>query len=194
MHHELDRLAFRDAPHRLDVLSKLPDVISSATDDPDLFARLCDMLLAGIRRADAVALVTRETCAALGPAAHRRRRLRAEPAADRRGGREAEADRAARLGRGDTTAADDRFTLHGQFDWAFCTPVDERGCRGWGLYVAGRFAGVAAVHAARAVGVERTARRREVRRTGRGHPRLAAAGAECCASGRRCSAGSSRPA
>ncbi len=60
MHHELDRLAFRDAPHRLDVLSKLPDVISSAADDPDLFARLCDMLLAGIRRADAVALVTPE--------------------------------------------------------------------------------------------------------------------------------------
>src|SRR4051812_14742638 len=57
-HHELDRLAFRDAPHRLDVLSRLPDVISSATDDADLFARLVDMLLAGIRRADAVAIVS----------------------------------------------------------------------------------------------------------------------------------------
>ncbi|MCK9988984.1 MAG: hypothetical protein AzoDbin1_05456, partial [Azoarcus sp.] len=45
---ELHRLAFRDAPHRLDVLSRLPEVISSATDDADLFARLCDMLLAGI--------------------------------------------------------------------------------------------------------------------------------------------------
>src|ERR1700722_12971936 len=54
---ELSSVAFRDAPHRLDVLSRLPGVISSASDDPDLFTRLGDMLLAGIRRADAVALV-----------------------------------------------------------------------------------------------------------------------------------------
>src|SRR5262249_37480039 len=58
--HELARLAFRDPPHRRDVLSKLPDVIASAADAPDLFARLGDMLLAGVRRADAVALVTPE--------------------------------------------------------------------------------------------------------------------------------------
>ena len=65
--------------------------------------------------------------AALGPPLRRRRRLRAEPPADRRGGREAEADRAARLGRGDTTGPTSAFTMHGRFDWAFCTPVDGRG-------------------------------------------------------------------
>src|SRR6266545_1246503 len=56
-HTELERLKFRDAPHRLDVLSKLPEVISSASNDADLFARLGDMLLAGVPRADAIALV-----------------------------------------------------------------------------------------------------------------------------------------
>jgi adenylate cyclase len=35
------------------------------------------------------------------------------------------------------------FTLLGKFDWAFCTPVHCEVCPGWGLYVAGRFAGAA---------------------------------------------------
>jgi adenylate cyclase len=141
MHGELDRLAFRDAPHRLDVLSKLPDVISSAADDPDLFARLCDMLLAGIRRADAVALVTPEKVLhwdrrfAEGGEFEPSRRLISE-AVDKQKqtvlnvwGAEPAAARSA------------RFTLREGFDWAFCTPVVGEGCPGWALYVAGRFGG-----------------------------------------------------
>jgi adenylate cyclase len=31
------------------------------------------------------------------------------------------------------------FTARGNVDWAFCTPVLGAACRGWGLYVAGRF-------------------------------------------------------
>src|SRR5262249_37447933 len=54
---ELHRQHFRDAPHRLDVLSRLPDVISGADDDHELFQRLEHMLLAGIPTADEVALV-----------------------------------------------------------------------------------------------------------------------------------------
>lgn len=139
--HELDRLAFRDAPHRLDVLSKLPAVIASATDDPDLFARLGDMLLAGIRRADAVALVTLEKVLhwdrrfAGAGAFEPSRRLITEAVEKQKQtvlhvwGMEPHA--------GET----DRFTLKGGFDWAFCTPVPGEACAGWGLYVAGRFAG-----------------------------------------------------
>ena len=142
---ELDRIAFRDAPHRLDVLSRLPEVISSATDDPDLFSRLGDMLLAGVRRADAVALVT--------PAKvlHWDRRLAGEGAFEpsRRLISEAVEKQkqtvlhvwgAERAGGGDA----DLFTLRGGFDWAFCVPVLGEACPGWGLYVAGGFAGVEA--------------------------------------------------
>ncbi|MFO0803599.1 MAG: hypothetical protein U0791_10840 [Gemmataceae bacterium] len=50
------------------------------------------------------------------------------------------------------------FTLQGRFDWAFCTPVIGEGCRGWGLYVAGRFAGDLDRHRARAASRQRTAR------------------------------------
>ncbi len=31
------------------------------------------------------------------------------------------------------------YTVSDAFDWAFCTPVLGKACRGWGLYVAGRF-------------------------------------------------------
>jgi adenylate cyclase len=141
---ELDRIAFRDAPHRLDVLSRLPEVISSAADDPDLFSRLGDMLLAGIRRADAVALVT--------PAKvlHGDRRLAGEGAFEpsRRLITEAvEKQKQTVLhvwGAERDHAGEEQFTLRGGFDWAFCVPVKGEACPGWGLYVAGRFAGVPA--------------------------------------------------
>jgi adenylate cyclase len=149
-HHALDGLAFRDAPHRLDVLSRLPDVISSATDDADLFGRLADMLLAGIRRADAVAVV------AMPPAEQRMEVLHW----DRRLSGEGDFTPSRRLvaaslveqnqtvlhvwGASPQEAAPgaDPFTLLGKFDWAFCTPVPCEACPGWGLYVAGRFLGV----------------------------------------------------
>lgn len=142
MHRELDGLAFRDAPHRLDVLSKLPDVISSASDDADLFARLGDMLLAGVRRADAVALVTS------GKALHWERRFAGEGAFEPSHRLVAEAvEKQKRTvlhvwrhpDHGGATP--DRFTLRGTFDWAFCTPVPGEACAGWGIYVAGRFGG-----------------------------------------------------
>ncbi len=151
-HHELDRLAFRDAPHRLDVLSKLPEVISSATDDNDLFNRLVDMLLAGIRRADAVAIVS------LPPDADTRMKLLHW---DRRLSGEGDFEPSKRLVRAAVAeqnqtvlhvwgatpqgaSIEDPFTLQGRFDWAFCTPVSGDACPGWGLYVAGRFNGAAA--------------------------------------------------
>jgi len=161
MHRELDRLAFRDAPHRLDVLSKLPDVISSAADDPDLFARLVDMLLAGVRRADAAALVTtRPTSGSSarepsGPATSRQVKVLHW---DRRFSREGGFEPSRRLileaiekqqqtvlhvwtrNEGSPNNGE-QFTFRGGFDWAFCTPIHSEGCPGWGIYVTGRFHG-----------------------------------------------------
>jgi len=149
--HELDRLAFRDAPHRLDVLSKLPDVISSAVDETDLFGRLADMLLAGIRRAEAVAVVALPAGAGGSVSAlHWDRRLaRAggfEPSKRLVTAAVSEQKQTVLHVWGATPGAvgDDPFTLQGQFDWAFCTPVLHDACQGWGLYVAGRFDGAVA--------------------------------------------------
>jgi adenylate cyclase len=149
-HHELDRLAFRDAPHRLDVLSRLPDVISSATDDADLFGRLVDMLLAGIRRADAVAVVALPPGEEHMSVMHWDRRLSGEgdftPSKRLVGNAVAEQKQTVLHVWGATPqeeAPADPFTLQGKFDWAFCTPVHCDACPGWGLYVAGRFNGAA---------------------------------------------------
>jgi adenylate cyclase len=137
---ELARVAFRDAPHRLDVLSKLPDVISSAADDSDLFSRLGDMLLAGIRRADAVALVCPTKVL------HWDRRFVGDGTFEpsRRLISEAvEKQKQTVLhvwgaGRGDDA---NRFTMRAGFDWAFCTPISGEACPGWGIYIAGRSTG-----------------------------------------------------
>ena len=145
MPRELDRIAFRDAPHRLDVLSRLPEVISSAADDLDLFARLGDMLLAGIRRADAVAIVT--------PAKvlHWDRRLAGEGGFEpsRRLISEAVDKQSQTVlhvwgAEPKKEGEGEQFTMHGGFDWAFCVPLRSEACPGWGIYVAGQFAGVAA--------------------------------------------------
>jgi adenylate cyclase len=41
--------------------------------------------------------------------------------------------------RGAETTGNAMFTACDAFDWAFCTPVLSKACRGWALYVAGRF-------------------------------------------------------
>jgi adenylate cyclase len=56
----LKQVQFRNPDHRIEVLSRLPDVISGATGDQELFVRLVSMILAGVLRADAAAVVAIE--------------------------------------------------------------------------------------------------------------------------------------
>ena len=56
----LKQVQFRNPDHRIEVLSRLPDVISGAAGDQELFVRLVSMLLAGVPRADAAAVVAVE--------------------------------------------------------------------------------------------------------------------------------------
>ena len=53
----LQQLQFRNSRARIDVLARLPEVISGATSDRELFVRLVNLLLSGIAGADAAALV-----------------------------------------------------------------------------------------------------------------------------------------
>ncbi len=167
---ELNRFKFRDAPHRLDVLSKLPEVISSASNESDLFTRLIDMLLAGIPRADAVALVDveppepRELPPGVPePPPEPESPDKPEPPVrilhwDRRRTGEGAFEPSRKLvvesianqqqtilyiwtGPEGDREPSPAYTLQGRFDWAFCTPVVGEGSRGWGIYVAGRFEG-----------------------------------------------------
>src|SRR5262249_53541791 len=58
---ELSRVSFRNAQERIELLSRLPEVIKNAATDSELFVRLVNLLLAGVPRADAAALVAFDT-------------------------------------------------------------------------------------------------------------------------------------
>lgn len=144
---ELRQLKFQDAPHQIDVLSRLPEVISGSANDGELYARLIGMLLAGIRRAEAVALVEIDPDDDENmPARVLQWDRRLDSAGDFRPSQTliAEAVRRRRqtvVHAWGSNESEIEFTAAGNFDWAFCTPVLGNSCKGWGIYVAGRFAG-----------------------------------------------------
>lgn len=140
---ELKQIPFRDAPHRLDVLSRLPDVITHAANDADLLLHLGNMLLAGIPRADAVAIVSLDSDQPRVLHQERRRSTTAEMRPSRRLIHEAHATQQSMLYVFPAAPAlrEDQFTVTGDFDWAFCTPIRSEACAGWGIYVTGCFTG-----------------------------------------------------
>jgi adenylate cyclase len=144
---ELQRIRFDDAPHKIDVLTRLPNLISGATSDTELFVRLVDMLLTGIARADVVGLI--EVPQDAPPETpvkilhwDRRRSAEGDFRPSQRLVQEAVSRRHQSVlhvwmaDPGQAGSSD--YTQLGNFDWAFCTPVQGDACRGWGFYVAGR--------------------------------------------------------
>jgi len=149
---ELQGIPFRDAPHRIDVLNRLPNVISSASDDPDLYIQLVNMLLAGIPRADVIALVTlvsaqeEKSPVRILHWDHRRQAVEGAFRPSQRLVRAAlhELRTVLHVWSAAPEAGAPLYTLAGNFDWAFCTPVRGDNSKGWAIYVAGRFSGDAA--------------------------------------------------
>ncbi|MHB8866834.1 MAG: adenylate/guanylate cyclase domain-containing protein [Pirellulaceae bacterium] len=142
----LQSVSYRDADQRIEVLSRLPEVISGATNDKELFVRLISLLLTGIARATAAAIVA----------------VRQEPVGDapieilhwdRRSNDGGSFSPSGRLIRnavesGKSVASiwnrthprtTSTFVDQEDVDWAFCTPVLGEACPGWALYLTGRF-------------------------------------------------------
>lgn len=145
---ELKQLRFRNADDRFDVLNRLPDVIAGAATMTDLFVGLVSMLLSGLQRADAVALIG--VAPADGGDGATVRVLHW----DRRPGLSGDFHTSERLileamrkqqsvlniwGQG-TEPAPANFTESENIDWAFCTPVRGEFPEGWAIYVAGPLA------------------------------------------------------
>jgi adenylate cyclase len=141
---DLRRIQFRNADHRLEVLSQLPQLIAESTSDEMFSVRLVGLLLAGIPDAEAAALVRRvEPDDADGRAVQVLQWDRRREAA----GRFQPSQRLIleSIDRGesvlhvwsDTSMSEQAFTVSENLDWAFCTPVPGDACRGWALYVAG---------------------------------------------------------
>jgi len=148
---------FRDADQKFEVLSRLPDVILGSTTDQELFVRLANMLLAGIPRAESVAVVSAHT----GPNHTGPDQTSPEQTTDvevlywdrrRAGGTDFQPSQRLILeslarkqgvvhvwGMKDTPA-NSNYTLQLESDWAFSIPVSDKVADQWAIYVAGRFA------------------------------------------------------
>lgn len=152
----LHRLRFRHPDLRIENLTRLPELITSAANDRELCQRLANVLLTGIPAADGVAIVELESAASSKsgngkteqdlPAAtgnlvvrHWDRRLQT-------GGEFRPSERLIRasLARGETllhiwqSSELPGYTVMENCDWACCMPVPGDACRGWVIYLAGR--------------------------------------------------------
>jgi adenylate cyclase len=138
---QLRQIPFSDADKRIEVLTHLPKVIWGTRTDEDFFLRVAQLLLAGIPRAEAVAIVE--------PVDEKVEILHW----DRRNETEGGVHPSSRLVR-EAVVSSNRSVLHvwepefensnpqytatGGFNWAFCTPVLVTGQPRRGLYVAGQ--------------------------------------------------------
>ena len=148
---DLRRQPFREADKRIEILSRLPEAIGGAATDQELFERLVNLLLSGITRANAAAVVKSqipnpksEICNLKSEIEilHWDRRIIA--AAEFRPSQRL-IHQAVEAGESVahvwSAAKEGPFTLSEGVDWAFCTPVPGQACRGWALYVTGSFVG-----------------------------------------------------
>ncbi len=135
---------YRDADRRIEVLSRLPELIEGATDDQELLVRLVSFLLAGIVHADTAAIVAVEQNGSEPDAvrvlhwdSNRSGSATFTPSARliRSAIRSGKSIRTIWRGLQQNSPA---FTQRDDEDWAFCTPVMGESCAGWAIYVAGR--------------------------------------------------------
>ena len=163
----LRQVPFHHPDYRIEVLSRLPEVISGAAGDAELFVRLVSMLLAGVPGADAAAVVAVKPVGEIADMAepegesnshhaevlfgerpqvavlHWDQRLAIANDFQPSQGLILEALRQRQtvlhVWRGAEMSHSPAFTESETFDWAFCTPVLGKVGVGWALYVAGRF-------------------------------------------------------
>jgi adenylate cyclase len=143
----LRSVRFRRPAAQIDVLSRLPEVIAGAASDAELALRLVNLLLAGLPRAGAAALVAARDLELNRPAIEvlhwdRRGAAAGDFQPSQRLILEAISRRESVLHvwRATDRAALSEFTISQGIDWSCCAPVSGTACRGWALYVAGRFA------------------------------------------------------
>ncbi|MEO1527327.1 MAG: adenylate/guanylate cyclase domain-containing protein [Planctomycetota bacterium] len=142
-HVALRRKHFQDANARIDVLTRLPDLIASSDTDEELLVRVTSVLLQSTPVASSVTIVSGARLendpdasieilhydnrnATLGGSAVSRRLVRR--AVQKR-------ESVLHIWHSGDAAT---FTAREDIDWAFCVPLRAEACRGWAIYIAGR--------------------------------------------------------
>ncbi len=138
---QLQRVRFADADRRIEVLSRLPEVIWGARNAAERNTRLVSLLLAGIPHAEAVAVVR---CDADGHVHIPFWDRRCETAGSFRPSKRLVTESLIMQRQSilhvweSSDVVNPDYTASVDFDWAFCTPVARREAEPWGVYVAGR--------------------------------------------------------
>jgi adenylate cyclase len=138
---ELRRHRYVDAAERIEVLAALPGVIRTSPGEAELEARVVDVLMRGIPRAEAAIVIQLQgddgSVKMCTSACHGKDISEIRPS--RRLVREALLERKQSvmhvwqsMGHGGTA-----YTMMGGYDWALCTPLPDDPAPGWGLYLAG---------------------------------------------------------
>ena len=151
---DLQNVEFGDTKRQMELLSKLPQMISDSQSDVDLALMLCGLLLDAIPHAVAVAVALFEESDVNHMRAHdnpdaaipKPKLMRAQTR-DGFDGRFMPSRRLLRkalrqgesamhiVSEADTEGA--QFTMASSFGWAFCSPISAPSCLGWCLYVSG---------------------------------------------------------
>ena len=125
---QLKQLRYDDADKRIEVLTSLPAVIRESGIERDLYVRLANLLLAGIRHAEGVAVVSLNQIGQAPMILHQERRFEADGSIQpsSRLIRNALDQQKTILHVWDgTNESDSRYTQHAGFNWAFCTPFPD---------------------------------------------------------------------
>ncbi len=151
----LRRRHFRDAAGRIEMLSRLPDLITSSGSDEELLVRVTGVLLQATPSASAVAIVS------VGPESIGSERSVDQPSLDEQEVEILHYDSrvpgsegppvSAKLVRGAVEKRESvlnvwtgirhdlsTYTASEDADWAFCVPLRSEACPGWALYVTGQ--------------------------------------------------------
>ena len=149
-HIALRRRHFRDINQRIEVLTRLPDLIASSDSNQELLVRVTSVLLQSTPSAECVSILSapnlRSDPGAIIEELHydnRSASMGAAPVSRRLVARAIE-QRESILhvwAAGDHAGSADaapQFTSREDVDWAFCVPLRTRACRGWAIYITGR--------------------------------------------------------
>lgn len=167
---QLRQARYRDADRRIEVLSRVPEIISSSSSDEEMCVRVVNVLLQGIPQAGFVAIVAdqRNSAPNAVPFVANAPRSKSLSETNDFGIRLLHWDArnlighqfspSAQLIQQATSSRESvlhvwsravgesavSYTQSENVDWAFCTPINSEACPGWAIYVAGDFANLLA--------------------------------------------------
>lgn len=146
-HVALRRRHFRDVNSRIDVLTRLPDLIASSHSDQELLVRVTSVLLQSTPSAATVSILSARGLES-DPKSHievlhydSRNATQDAAAISRQLVIRAIEKRESVLNLWERHDGDDavpQFTAREDVDWAFCVPLRTEACRGWVIYITGQ--------------------------------------------------------